>query len=98
MSLIAQSEPVIRHVTEIASDDLDLIRECLEINRSIQKQITGEKWLNSEDAARYIKKSVTHLRKVLKDQIGYSKPDHEILFKVEDLDRYLMKHYRPAQD
>ena len=94
----AASEPIIRYVTEISSDDLDLIRECLEINRRIQNHITGEKWLTTEEAAKYIKKSVTHLRGRLKEKIGYSQPGSEILFKREDLDRYLMKDYRPAKD
>ena len=98
MSLTTTSEPVIRYVTEISSDDLDLIRECLEINRRIQNQITGEKWLTTEDAARYIKKSITHLRGHLKNKIGFSKSGNDLLFKREDLDRYLMKDYKPAKD
>jgi hypothetical protein len=77
---------------------METISENNRLMRSIEKQITGEKWLTCEDAARYIKKSVTHLRGKLKDQIGFSKAGNDLLFRTEDLDRWLMKHYRPAKD
>ena len=99
MSSIPQSEQmIIEQTVKMPLADYDLIMENNLMLQSVIKNITGEKWLNCEEAARYIKKSVSHLRGELKDQIGYSKPDRELLFKTEDLDRWLMKHYRPGQD
>ena len=66
--------------------------------KSVIAQITGETWLTTKEAAKYIKKSVTHLRGRLKDEIGYSQPGSEIVFRREDLDRYLMRDYKPAKD
>lgn len=66
--------------------------------KSVIAQITGETWLTTNQAAKYIKKSVTHLRGRLKDEIGYSQPGNEIVFRREDLDRYLMRDYKPAKD
>jgi hypothetical protein len=97
-STATSDQPVIRQVHEIDTDVLDTIAENNRLIRCIEKYITGEKWLTCEEAAKYIKKSATHLRGKLKDQIGYSKPERELLFKVEDLDRWLMKHYTPAKD
>ena len=92
------SEKMIKQVHEIDAEVMTMITETNRIVLALQKQFTGDKWLTVEEAARYIKKSVTHLRSELKDKIGYSKPEREILFKVEDLDRYLMQHYHPAKD
>lgn len=99
MSSIPQSEqPIIEQTVKMPKADYDMVLETNRMLQAVAKNITGEKWLNCEEAARYIKKSVSHLRGELKDQIGYSKPDRELLFKTEDLDRWLMKHYRPGQE
>lgn len=58
----------------------------------------SDTWLTLEQAAKHIKKSQTHLRMRLKDKIGFSKPGKEIVFRLDDLNAYLMKHYHPAKD
>jgi hypothetical protein len=89
---------MVKQVHEVDSEVMEMIADNNRLISSIAKQITGDKWLTVEEAARYIKKSVNHLRGRLKEKIGYSQPEREILFNVADLDAYLMKHYHPAKD
>ena len=93
-----RTDQVIEQTIKMPVSDYELIVENNRMLRAVITQITGEKWLTTEDAANYIKKSITHLRGHLKDKIGFSKSGNDLLFKREDLDRYLMKDYKPAKD
>lgn len=55
-------------------------------------------WLGCKEAAKYIDKSPITLQQRLKHKIGFSKPGKDLMFKVSDLDAYLMKHYTPAKE
>jgi hypothetical protein len=89
---------VIEQTIKMPLDHYEMIVENNRMLKSVIAQITGETWLTTNQAAKYIKKSVTHLRGRLKDEIGYSQPGNEIVFRREDLDRYLMRDYKPAKD
>lgn len=89
---------VIEQTVKMPLSDYELIVENNRLLKSVIAQITGEKWLTTEQAAKYIKKSVTHLRGRLKDHIGFQQSGKHLLFRREDLDKWLMKDYQPAKD
>ncbi len=98
MNSAAEQPQVIEQTVKMPISDYNMIIETNRLLQSVVKNITGDKWLNCEEAAQYIKKSVTHLRGQLKDQIGFSKPGADLLFRREDLDAWLMRHYKQAKD
>ncbi len=61
--------------------DYEMILENNRLLKSVIANITGDKWLTTSEAAKYIKKSVTHLRGRLKDQIGFQRSGKDILFR-----------------
>lgn len=89
---------MVKQVHEVDADVMEMIIYNNKMLKSIEKNITGDKWLTVAEAAKYIKKSKSHLLGRLKDIIGYSQPERDILFHINDLDNYLMKHYHPAKD
>ena len=94
-----QSEhQVIEQTVRMPLSDYEMIVENNRLLKSVIAQITGDKWLTTSEAAKYIKKSVTHLRGRLKDQIGFQRSCKDMLFRREDLDKWLMKDYQPAKD
>lgn len=94
-----QSEhQVIEQTVRMPLSDYEMIVENNRLLKSVIAQITGDKWLTTSEAAKYIKKSVTHLRGRLKDQIGFQRSGKYMLFRREDLDRFLMNDYKPAKD
>ena len=98
MNSAAEQPQVIEQTVKMPISDYKKMMETHELVKSLVKNITGDKWLNSKEAAKYIKKSVTHLNNRLADQIGYSKAGREFLFRREDLDAWLMRHYKQAKD
>lgn len=92
------NQPVIEQYIKIPIEDYTMMKELIELLKSEVKKLSKKEWLNTEDAAAYINKSVSHLRERLKDKIGFSQPGTEIMFKRTDLDAYLMKHYTPAKE
>jgi hypothetical protein len=86
---------IVKQVFEIDADIVQLIIENNRMMKSFEKELRKDKWLTTEEAARYIKKSKDNLTRNLKEVIGYSQPDKTILYRVQDLEAYLMRHYYP---
>ena len=98
MNSAAEQPQVIEQTVKMPISDYNMIIETNRILQSVVKNITGDKWLTSEEAAKYIKYSPKHLIEVLKDQIGCSQAGREFRFRREDLDAWLMRHYKQAKD
>ena len=94
----ATEHQVIEQTVRMPLSDYEMIVENNRLLKSVIAQITGDKLLTTSEAAKYIKKSVTHLRGRLKDQIGFQRSGKDMLFRREDLDRFLMKDYQPAKN
>jgi len=95
----AATEPqVIEQTVKMPLSDYELIVENNKMLRSVIDQITLKPWLTTAEAAAYINRSESHLRGRLKDLIGFQKSGKELNFRRVDLDRYLMKDYKPAKD
>jgi excisionase family DNA binding protein len=87
------SSATIKHITEVPSEQMDAL--LLKLHQ-IENKVNGDAWLTTEEAALYIKLSETHLLKI-KNEIGFSKPGNDLKFRKSDLDKYLMKHYKPGK-
>lgn len=99
MGLTSHSaDQVIEQTVKMPVSDYEMIVENNRLLKRVIKDAEEGRWLNCEQAAKYIHKSASHLRGRLKKHIGYTKHGVELLFKREDLDAYLMKHYTPAKD
>lgn len=88
------STATIKQVSETPKEFMDEMMAKIE---SLANKVSrSDEWLSIEEAASYIKKS-TYTMIRLKKQIGYSKPERDLLFKKSDLDAYLNRHYHEPQ-
>ncbi len=98
MPTSATEHQVIEQTVKMPLDHYQMIVENNRMLKEVIDQIKLKPWLTTAEAAAYINQSVTHLRGRLKDEIGFQKSGKELNFRRVDLDRYLMKDYRPAKD
>jgi hypothetical protein len=87
------SAATIKHITEVPSEQMDAL--LLKLHQ-IENKVNGDAWLTTEEAALYIKMSEANLLRI-KEDVGFSKPGNDLKFLKSDLDKYLMKHYKPGK-
>jgi len=98
MPTTATEHQIIEQTIKMPVSDYEMIVENNRMLRSVIDQITLKPWLTTAEAAAYINRSESHLRGRLKDVIGYQKSGKELNFRRADLDRYLMRDYKPGKE
>lgn len=97
-STSAPEHQIIEQTIKMPLSDYELIVENNRMLRQIIGKIQLKEWLTTEEAAIHINRSVSHLRGRLKNKIGFRKVGKELDFRRSDLDRCLMKDYKPGKE
>lgn len=82
------------HITDLLQEQSRQLIELRELIRSIPKR---REWMTVKEAAEYLKLSEYHVRHRLKSEIGYSQRGRKILFKREDLDKWIERNFKTNQ-
>lgn len=88
--------PALKSVSEIPDELVQKINATYDYFEKLKYRMEqgGQRWLNTKEAAKYIRVSPSHLIRNLREEIGFSEAGNKFIFDVNDLDAYLERNKR----